>query len=113
MPQYLAERHVVVDPETGHSVVAERLQELGCTRKIALRVPHFSVLPEVNATTDLLIAIPSGIARTFATQHSVQAFDLPFTVRKIEVMLRWQEHSGDIVAQRWLCQTVRECAVDL
>jgi DNA-binding transcriptional LysR family regulator len=113
MPQYLAERHVVVDPETGHSVVAERLQELGCTRKIALRVPHFSVLPEVIATTDLLIAIPSGIARTFAAQHSVRAFDLPFTVRKLEVMLRWQEHSGDIVAQRWLRQTVRECVLDL
>jgi DNA-binding transcriptional LysR family regulator len=112
MPQYLAERHVLVDPGTGHSVVEERLQELDCTRKIALRVPHFSVLPEVIATTDLLLAVPSSTARRFAAQHSVRAFDLPFTVRKIEVMLRWQEHSGDIVAQRWLCQTVRECAVD-
>ena len=56
MQQYLAERHVLVYPESSHSLVAERLQELGCTRKIALRVPHFSVLPEVNATTDLLLA---------------------------------------------------------
>jgi DNA-binding transcriptional LysR family regulator len=111
MQQYLAERHVLVDPETGHSVVEERLQELGCTRKIALRVPHFSVLPEVIATTDLLLTVPSSGARRFAAQHSVRALDLPFTVRKLEIMLRWQEHSGDIVAQRWLCQTVRECVV--
>jgi DNA-binding transcriptional LysR family regulator len=111
MRQYLAERHVLVDPETGHSVVEEQLQELGCTRKIALRVPHFRVLPEVIATTDLLLTVPSSGARRFAAQHSVRAFDLPFTVRKLEIMLRWQEHSGDIVAQRWLCQTVRECVV--
>jgi DNA-binding transcriptional LysR family regulator len=113
MQQYLAERHVLVSPESGHSLVEERLQELGCTRKIALRVPHFSELPEVIATTDLLIAIPSRIARMFAARYAVQTFDLPFAVRKLEVMLRWQEHSGDIVAQGWLRQTLRECIVGL
>jgi DNA-binding transcriptional LysR family regulator len=113
MQQYLAERHVLVSPESGHSLVEERLQELGCTRKIALRVPHFSVLPEVIAATDLLTAIPSRIARMFAARYAVQTFDLPFAVRKLEIMLRWQEHSGDIVAQGWLRQTLRECIVGL
>jgi DNA-binding transcriptional LysR family regulator len=113
MQQYLAERHVVVSPESGHSLVEERLHELGCTRKIALRVPHLSVLPEVIATTDLLTAIPSRIARMFAPRYAVQTFVLPFAVRKFEVMLRWHEHSGDIVAQRWLRQTLRECIVGL
>jgi hypothetical protein len=73
-------------------------------RRIALRVPHFSVLPEGIATTDLLLEVPASTARRFAAQHSIQDFDLPLTVRKIEVMRRRQEHSGDI------CQTVRECA---
>jgi DNA-binding transcriptional LysR family regulator len=109
MQQYLAERHVVVTPESGHSLVEERLQELGCTRKVALRVQHFNVLPEVIATTDLLLVLPSRAALKFAAQHAVRAFDLPFDVRKLEVMLRWQEHSGDVAAQRWLRQTLREC----
>jgi DNA-binding transcriptional LysR family regulator len=109
MQQYLAERHVVVTPESGHSLVGERLQELGCTLKVALRVQHFNVLPEVIATTDLLLVLPSRAARKFAAQHAVRAFDLPFDVRKLEVMLRWQEHSGDVAAQRWLRQTLREC----
>jgi DNA-binding transcriptional LysR family regulator len=113
MQQYLAERHVVVTPETGHSLVEERLQELGCTRKVALRVQHFSVLPEVVATTDLLLALPSRAARRFAAQHALRTFDLPFDVRKLDIMLRWQKHSGDIAAQRWLCQTLRECITGL
>jgi DNA-binding transcriptional LysR family regulator len=113
MQQYLAERHVVVAPESGHSLVEERLRELGCTRKVTLRVPHFSVLPQVVATTDLLLTIPSRMARMFSAQHPVRAFDLPFDVREIDVMLRWHEHSGDIVAQRWLCQTLRECLAGL
>lgn len=113
MQQYLAERHALVTPESGHSLVEERLQELGCTRKIALRVPHFSALPEVIATTDLLLAVPSRAASKFAAQHAVRAFDLPFAVRKLDIMLRWKEHSGDIAAQRWLCQTLRECIAGL
>jgi DNA-binding transcriptional LysR family regulator len=95
------------------SLVEERLQELGCTRKIALCVPHFSVLPEVIATTDILLTVPSRIANMFASQHAVAAFDLPFAVPDLEVMLRWHGHSGDIVAQRWLFQTLRECLAGL
>ncbi len=113
MQQYLAERHVQVPPESGHNLVEERLQELGCTRKIALRVPHFSVLPEVIAKTDLLLTIPSRIARMFSAQHDIRAFDLPFAVRDLDVMLRWNEHSGDVIAQRWLCRMVRECLAGL
>ena len=76
-------------------------------------MPHFTVLPEVVATTDLLLSVPSRMARRFAAQHTIRAFDLPFTVRKLDIMLQWHEHSGDIVAQRWLCQTLRECLAGL
>jgi DNA-binding transcriptional LysR family regulator len=76
-------------------------------------VPHFSVLAEVIATTDLLLSAPSRIAHRFAAGHAIRVFELPFTVRKLEIMLRWQEHSGDIVAQRWLCQILRECIAGL
>jgi hypothetical protein len=78
MRHYLAGRRVLVAPETGHNLVKERLRELGCTRKVALRVPHFSVLPEVIASTDLLLTAPSRIAGMFAAQHTVRAFDLAF-----------------------------------
>lgn len=113
MGQYLDERHVLVAPESGHSLVEERLQELGCTRKIGLCVPHFSVLAEVIAITDLLLSAPSRIAHRFVAGHAIRVYDLPFTVRKLEIMLRWQEHSGDVVSQRWLCQILRECIAAL
>jgi DNA-binding transcriptional LysR family regulator len=113
MRQYLDERHVLVAPESGHGLVEERLQELGYTRRIALCVPLFSVLAEVIGTADLLLSAPSRIANRFAAGHAIRIFDLPFTVPKLEIMLRWQEHSGDIVAQRWLCQALRECITGL
>lgn len=107
--QYLAEQHILVTPETGHNLVEERLRELGFERKIALRLPHLSVLPEVVATTNLLLTLPSGMAALLATQHKVRAVGLPFVVRELDVMLRWPKHSQLIPAQRWLVSMLRDC----
>lgn len=107
MKQYLAERHILVTPQTGHNLVEERLRELGCTRKIALRLPHPSVLPEVVATTDLLLTIPSRMASLLASQHKVRPVALPFNVRELDVMLRWPKHSESLPAQRWLIETLQ------
>lgn len=109
MADYLAERHILVMPETGHNLVEERLRELECGRKIALRLPHYSVLPDVVATTDLLLTIPSGLAALFAAQHAVRAVALPFDVRPLDVMLRWPRHSELVPAQRWLVSMLRDC----
>ena len=109
MTQYLAERHILVTPETGHNLVEERLRELGYVRKIALSLPHLSVLPEVVATTDLLLTLPSGMAALLATQHKVRAVALPFKVRELDVMLRWPKHSEVLPAQRWLVSMLRAC----
>lgn len=109
MAQYLAERHILVTPETGHNLVEERLRELGYGRKIALQLPHLSVLPEVVATTDLLLTLPRGMAALLATQHKVRAVPLPFDVRALDVMLRWPKQSEVSPAQRWLISVLRDC----
>lgn len=109
MEQYLAERHILVAPETGHNLVEERLRELGCGRKIALRLPHLSVLPAVVATTDLLLTLPAGMAAVLATQYAVRAVALPFSVRELDVMLRWPKHSEVSPAQRWLVSLLKDC----
>lgn len=107
--QYLQERHILVTPETGHNLVEERLLELGYSRNIALRLPHLSVLPQVVATTDLLLTLPSGMAALLATQHKVRVVTLPFNVRELDVMLRWPKHSELSPAQSWLVLMLKHC----
>jgi DNA-binding transcriptional LysR family regulator len=113
MKQYLAERHVLVLPDSGHHLVDGRLHELGCERKISLRVPHFSALPQIIAATDLLVTLPSRMAHLFAFQYRTRVLDLPFNIPDVELTLHCCEHTGDIVAQRWFCRTLRECLAGL
>jgi DNA-binding transcriptional LysR family regulator len=113
MEQYRAERHVLVLPDRGHHLVEDSLRELGCERKVSLRVPHFSALPQIIAASDLLVTLPSRMAHLFASQGLTRVLDLPFNVPDAELTLHWYEHSGDITAQRWFCRTLRECLTGL
>jgi DNA-binding transcriptional LysR family regulator len=89
--QYLAERHAVVSPESGHHLVEEWLRELGCACRI------------------------SAYCRKSSRKRSPGDDPVAYGahVREIDVMLRWHEHSGDIIAQCWLCQTPRKCPASL
>jgi DNA-binding transcriptional LysR family regulator len=113
LEQFLEERHVVVSSVTGHHVVEDRLRQSGLERKISLRVPHFSVLPEVISTTDLLVTLPSRVASMFASRSPTRVVELPFSVPSIEVSLQWNDHASDILAQRWFCELLKHTLVGL
>jgi DNA-binding transcriptional LysR family regulator len=113
MQQYLDEYHVVVSAVTGHHVVEDRLREAGLERRIRLRVPHFSVLPEVLASSDLVVTLPERVARMFASRSATRIVELPFPVPAIEVSLQWNDHDSDILAQRWFCGLLKDTLKDL
>lgn len=107
MDQYLDEHHAVVAAVSGHHIVEDRLRESGYERKISLRVPHFSVLPEVISETDLLVTLPSRVARMFASRSKTRIVEVPMAIPTIEVSLQWTDHDSDILAQRWFCKLLK------
>jgi DNA-binding transcriptional LysR family regulator len=105
---YLAERHIEVTPSTGRHLVEDKMREMALDRRIGLRLPHISVLPEIVAGSDLLATLPSRLARSFAKRGRLQVLDLPFRSPEVEVTLRWHEGGGDFAARSWLCAMLRE-----
>jgi DNA-binding transcriptional LysR family regulator len=113
LESYLAERHIEVALNPVQSMIEHKLFELGQERRIGLRVPHVSVLPEIVAASDLLVTLPSRLARSFADRKPLRVFDLPFRVSEIEVMLLWHEGGGDAAARLWLRDMLRETLREL
>lgn len=48
-------------------------------RKIALRIPHFTILPGLIAQSDLVAVLPSRVARVFQPNGDLQSLPLPRT----------------------------------
>ncbi len=108
LAEYVAASHVVVSPFTGHHLVEDVMNEMGLERKIALRVPHFTSLVAVIASTDLLLTLPTRIARAFAHEGRMRVLPLPFPIPSFDVNLYWYPQAEDSTAQQWLCDTISQ-----
>lgn len=87
LDEYLDERHIVVDSTAGHHAGDDVLVRLGRHRTVAARVPHFTVLPEIIASTPHLALVPYGVVESFTRRADVRQFVLPFEIPTVEVAL--------------------------
>ncbi|CAG7585573.1 LysR family transcriptional regulator [Rhodococcus opacus] len=87
LDDFLAERHIVVDAAAGHVDADQALARMGRRRDIAVRVPHFAVLPELVAQTRHLAVVPSRVAELFTRSSPVRTFALPVEIPNVEVSL--------------------------
>ncbi|WP_349606752.1 MULTISPECIES: LysR family transcriptional regulator [Cupriavidus] len=106
--EYVAAEHVVVAPFSGHHLVEDVMNEMGLARKVALRVPHFTSLVAVIASTDLLLTLPTRIAHAFAEEGRMRVLPLPFPIPSFDVNLYWYPHAEDSSAQQWFCDTISQ-----
>ena len=58
--RFLEASHALVTYRGGHRVIEEAMERAGVARRIALRVPHFTVVPMVLERTDLILTLPGA-----------------------------------------------------
>ncbi|MCX7141146.1 MAG: LysR family transcriptional regulator [Proteobacteria bacterium] len=101
--QFREAAHVLVSyAGTGHQVIEETFVAEGLNDRIAVRVPHFLVVPMILARTDLLVTVPSRVAAVFARFGNFKVLGLPVDMPSFEVRLHWHERFHQDPANRWL-----------
>lgn len=107
LEQYQALSHVQVrSAESSHSQLAPALLELGVGRRVALEIPHFSVLPLILLQSDLAATLPLRIAKLFNTGGQFRIYGLPVSLPAVDVTLHWHEEFENDQGSRWLRQLV-------
>ena len=101
--QFREAAHVVVSyAGTGHQVIEETFLAEGLGERIAVRVPHFLVVPMILARTDLIVTVPSRVAAVFARLGNFKVLKLPLPMPSFEVRLHWHQRYNQDPANRWL-----------
>jgi len=106
---FLDASHALVSYRGGHRVIEEALERAGLARRIALRVPHFTVVPMVLERSDLILTLPARVARVFERRGKLKALPPPVPIPPAEVALHWHERFEPDPGNRWL----REQVIDL
>ncbi|GGX02001.1 LysR family transcriptional regulator [Pigmentiphaga litoralis] len=119
LKQFAAESHVLIEPAGSRyshasaqhsttSLIERYLASKGMKRRIALRVPHFMVVPSIVQQTDLLAIVPSYVMTYMKPMPGLKTLPLPIDVPRFEVKQFWHERSHHDPANQWLRKVVAE-----
>jgi DNA-binding transcriptional LysR family regulator len=110
--KFLEASHALVIYRGGHRVIEEALERAGLARRIALRVPHFTVVPMVLERTDLILTLPARVARVFERRGKLKALPPPVPIPPAEVAVHWHERFEADPGNRWLREQIVELFSD-
>jgi DNA-binding transcriptional LysR family regulator len=97
---------------SGHQQLERALAERGVEHNVALRVPHFVVVPLIVAGTDLIVSLPSHVADVWAKLVKVKVHPLPIAIPSFDVSLYWHPRVENDAANRWLRDAMLQLFTD-
>ncbi|MGA6928401.1 MAG: LysR family transcriptional regulator [Pseudolabrys sp.] len=89
-----------------HAVMEAELRKHGFNRTTRLMVPQFMVLPLVIASSDLLVIMPSRLAKAFSQLVPIKILRPPVPLRPYDIRVYWHERFHHDPANRWLRRTL-------
>jgi DNA-binding transcriptional LysR family regulator len=111
--KFLEQSHVaVVSSESSHRTIDDSLRASGLHRRIALRVPHFTVIPQILQRTDWMVTLPYRVAKLFNESGQFLIYPLPVEIPEVEVTVHWHDTFDKDEGSRWfrelIIETLRE-----
>ena len=88
--------------------IDDALAKLGRKRRARLAVPHFLLVPEIVARSDMIGALPERLARGYGNKLCI--FEPPLEIEGFTVGQIWHERNQREPAQLWLREILLELA---
>lgn len=97
LDDFLAAKQLMVSMSgEAYGPVDQFLDQKGLSRRISATVNHFSIVPELLRTSDLIAAIPELISRDCGFSRGLWMADLPFEVDPASLYVIWHSrHNRD------------------
>jgi DNA-binding transcriptional LysR family regulator len=114
LEELAAHDHVLISsPGEGPGIVDFALAKQGLSRRVAVRVPFFSVAPAIVAETDYVLTVPARLARIFEASHRLRSFPPPLPLDGFSVTMWWHARTERDPARRWLREQVLAISAEL
>lgn len=107
--EYVERSHLrVLVLDKRRDIIDDAFDARGLLRKVALDVPHFSVVPLVVQRTDHVATISKRLALTYADFVAIDVLTPPIALPKLGIKMTWHERTEREPACRFLRSIVRE-----
>jgi DNA-binding transcriptional LysR family regulator len=111
LARYVELEHLLVtSPSYGLGLVDRALERRGLKRRVAVRVPFFLVASPIVARTDLVVTLPSRLARLASAGQGVRMVPVPLELGSVVVQQVWHQAADADAASIWLREQVEKAA---
>ncbi len=114
LARYCALPHLLITPRgTPGSFVDDALAALGKTRRVAVAVPHFLVVPYIVAGSDLVATLANRVATMFSETLGLVMLAPPVQIPRFQIALAWHERNHHDAPHRWLREQLLAVAAEV
>ena len=114
LERFLALEHIVVSVTgVGPAPVDEVLARMGRTRRVKLRVPNFFAAVEIAARSDLVMTLPSSLARAAAEHEALRIVAATLDLGSFTMSLAWHARQQDAPRHIWLRRAIVAAAMEM
>lgn len=103
LKRFLAARHLVVSSqESPYDRINQLLAKAGVRAATQFQVPHFTAVPYIVATTDLVVTVPQKLAERAAAPFNLALIKPPLRLPSLQTNMFWHRRYNQDAGNVWL-----------
>ena len=112
---WLAVDHIAPTPlhPGARGIIDQMLDEMGLPRNIAARCAHFSLIPDMVASSLLVMTTGRQYCERFTQRLPVSILECPISLPRLEYYQLWHERTHSSASARWLSERIKAVAASL
>lgn len=103
LADFLGARHLIVSSrENPYDLINERLEKAGVARNAQFHVPHFTSVPYIVSSTDMVVTVPEKLAQRAAGPFGLAFMRPPLRLPPLHTNIFWHRRFNQDSGNQWL-----------
>jgi DNA-binding transcriptional LysR family regulator len=103
LARFVAASHLIVDAaQSPYDRVNGILEKAGVTAGTRFRVPHFTAVPYIVGTSDLVVTVPQKLAESAASPFGLKWIEPPLALPTLQTNVFWHRRFNHDPGIQWL-----------
>jgi DNA-binding transcriptional LysR family regulator len=110
---FLKARHLIVATrESPYDQINDRLEKAGVSRSAQFRVPHFTSVPYIVSTTDMVVTVPEKLAQRASEPFGLDYVRPPLRLPVLRTSIFWHRRFNQDSGNQWLRSLIGDSFVE-
>jgi len=103
LARFVAASHLIVDAaQSPYDRINGLLEKAGVTAGTRFRVPHFTAVPYIVSTSDLVVTVPQKLAESAASPFGLKWIEPPLALPTLQTNVFWHRRFNHDPGIQWL-----------